>query len=253
MSHPKEPSPTWGYSDRSDVHIAIDKFWFGCDYTPFDSFVLFKRHTDKPAEKIPVIGFGTVVLPIKSFDPAFLEEYGEEECYHEELLLRKVLHCPDFAHNIIGNPTWEEEKVLEGQMSAAEIRKKYEKIVMEDSSQIGIIIAPPLDRDPRLWWLYSYQLHFLDAELKRLDRTALYNNSLTRRSSQSKRHHLSEAEEDLLADYGIYFSNKKHRWEGFAILHAMRLKKHKKSKKRTFSAIHSDLGCSEGLKALKLD
>ncbi|KAF7672522.1 hypothetical protein GT037_009553 [Alternaria burnsii] len=90
--------PTWVFLSNANVHIAKDRGWFKT-YTPFTSKVdpsLFFN----PGNHIPVLGTGTVEIPIKR------SPNSSGVSSHASLLLHEVLHVPDFLCNVIGQPLW---------------------------------------------------------------------------------------------------------------------------------------------------
>lgn len=84
-------------SDNSSA--AKDRGWF-TDYTPFESEV-----SDFGGFKSPVVGIGTVELPIEA-PPGFVGENSPRI-----LRLTTVLHTPSYRCNVIGNPIMNDYKI----------------------------------------------------------------------------------------------------------------------------------------------
>ncbi|CAG9993934.1 unnamed protein product [Clonostachys byssicola] len=77
--------------------VAKDRSWFADDYTPVKSFVEIQF-----GGTLPVIGMGTVNLPIK----VAADKTGSTS--HGTIRLEGVLHVPSILCNIIGAPMFED-------------------------------------------------------------------------------------------------------------------------------------------------
>ncbi|KAF1925510.1 uncharacterized protein M421DRAFT_7779 [Didymella exigua CBS 183.55] len=98
MTNSKTPEtdlcPDWIYSDSSDVHIAKDRAWF-TSYHVFPSHVTSLYAIGAP---IPVLGIGTIKLPVKATRGSFTS-YGASP-----IELHNVLHAPTYFCNLLGRP-----------------------------------------------------------------------------------------------------------------------------------------------------
>ncbi|KAK5995966.1 hypothetical protein PT974_04386 [Cladobotryum mycophilum] len=86
------PCGDWVFSNASNCSYARDRFWFGDDYQPIESFV----NSTVNSPPIPIIGIGTVVLPVKTL----LSTTSPNS--RGTLRLANVLHLPNAAANVIG-------------------------------------------------------------------------------------------------------------------------------------------------------
>ncbi|EFQ91060.1 hypothetical protein CFE70_001445 [Pyrenophora teres f. teres 0-1] len=88
--------PDWVFLNNANVHVAKDRGWFKT-YTPFTSTVnpspLFNAQ-----QRTPVLGIGTVEIPTKR-SPNITGVSS-----HGSIVLREVLHVPDYICNVIGRP-----------------------------------------------------------------------------------------------------------------------------------------------------
>lgn len=125
--------------------MAKDRFWFGDDYTPFDSQVheAFSTLADGSGPGLAVLGIGTVDLPVKR-DP---EGSGPEA--HGFLRLRNVLHCPGSLCNIIGQPIFEDYPYIKWgfkRHSKGTIHDKQDRVVAffrPDSRLFQVCLSNP--------------------------------------------------------------------------------------------------------------
>ncbi|KAF2276277.1 uncharacterized protein EI97DRAFT_501528 [Westerdykella ornata] len=87
-------SSNWVMSTSSNAHLSSDRRWF-TTYTPFKSFGCSHYPW---LTKLPVVGLGTVLLPVK------LSPTRSGPDAHGKLELQDVLHCPTATCNVVGLP-----------------------------------------------------------------------------------------------------------------------------------------------------
>ncbi|OAR01014.1 hypothetical protein LLEC1_02167 [Akanthomyces lecanii] len=85
----------WPLTYMTKPSVAKDRSWFDADYKPISSVL---------TSDAPVIGIGTVHLPVKQTPAARHRGHGT-------LTLRNVLHVPSALCNIIGTPLFHDYKV----------------------------------------------------------------------------------------------------------------------------------------------
>ncbi|KAJ5100486.1 hypothetical protein N7456_006538 [Penicillium angulare] len=87
---------------KTDLNtIATDGRWFDT-YTPFNSFIWWKRILSEPPVKLPVLGFGNIslrlnpIVPIDGLVPGLVDEAKEHE-----IILNKALYCPQALCDVL--------------------------------------------------------------------------------------------------------------------------------------------------------
>ncbi|KAJ6787577.1 hypothetical protein PWT90_00660 [Aphanocladium album] len=109
--------------------VAKDRSWFGDDYQTISSFL----HGPRQDQRAPVIGIGTVILPVKVSPDATNRDRSEVKLYN-------VLHAPDSICNIIGTPVfWHYHVSLQPGLDYAGT------ITLKDDTPVGYFRLPALN------------------------------------------------------------------------------------------------------------
>ncbi|KAF4984518.1 hypothetical protein FZEAL_314 [Fusarium zealandicum] len=218
------PCPSWIWSNNSNVHVAKDRSWFGDDYTPLKSTVgslMVDIHT-------PVIGIGTVELPVKRSPRAT----GPRS--HGILRLRNVLHIPTSICNIIGSPIEDEYYIItcpSTQDIMGTIRDKQDRVaayfkpgdkffeVRLSGPPVGPRVGPtPFDPSR----MYMINVRWPDSEREKWKASHAGKGPQllsTEEKQWLKRHWGSEFK--FLASYGLSIYKEDDREEGRATLRAI--------------------------------